>query len=131
MTFAAAQLAIESRFEAQFSSCPIKYQNVDFEEKANETFAELQIKEGDANRASIGVSSVLHRSTGVISVNIYTAKNTGTVTARGYADLAADVFRDQKFSGITCRSPVVRNIGPREGRYVVNMTVSFYRDETF
>lgn len=130
MSFADAQIAIESCFATGFTACAVKYQNVDFDPEANDTYVELQVKDGSSRRASIGPDPLM-RSLGIISVNVYTPKNTGTNAGRVLADKAAAVFRDQIFSGITCRSPVVRNVGPREGRYVTNMSVSFFRDDIF
>jgi hypothetical protein len=130
MSFAAAQLAIEGRFATGFTHCAIRWQNVAFNPGANQTFAEIQVIDGNAFRASIGPDA-LHRSTGVISVNIYSPENIGTLTGRVLADAAGDIFRDAIFSKITCRSPVVRNVGSVNGRNVTNMTVAFFRDQQF
>ena len=130
MTFADEQLAIESRFAANFTACSIKYQNVDFNPDEHDLYVDLQIKNGPAFLASIGPSP-LHRSIGVISVNVFTRHNIGTKTGRVIADKAAAIFRLQSFSGITCEAANVTNMGEREGRYLVNMTVAFFRDEIF
>ena len=130
MSFKTAQISIEKKFATGFTACRISYQNVDFKSDLYETFAELQIADGEALRKTIGPNPLI-RSTGVISVNIYTPRNIGSVTGRALADMAAAVFRDAVFDSITCRSPVVRNVGSLNGRYVVNMTVGFFRDEQF
>lgn len=122
---------IEVRFDANFSSCPVKYPNSNYRPVANETFCELIVSNIDSQRASIGEDSPLHRNHGVIIANIHVPKGTGTHIARRYADAAADVFRDTQFSGITCRSPEVRDVGDVESWYVVSMMCAFFRDKIF
>lgn len=129
MSFSAAQLAIETRFNTNFTSVDIKFDGVDYEATPGVTFAELKIINVDSRRADIGTTNPLHRTDGLIIVNIHTKQNIGTKTGTDLADAAAAIFRDASFSGITCRSPVVRNVGEVEKWYVVNMTCPFYRDE--
>jgi len=129
MSFADAQLAIETRFYTNFTSCDIKYENVDYNPQPKRSYAELYIVEAENYRADIGTNNPLHRTIGIISVNVYTAKYIGSKTGRTLADAAAAVFRDASFSGITCRSPLVRNVGESGDWFVVNMTCEFYRDE--
>ena len=129
MSFAAAQIAIESRFNTNFTACDIKFQNVGYRPVPGTSFAELFVIEIDNRRADIGTSTPLHRTTGLISVNIHTKLGIGTNTGRALADTAAAVFRDASFSGIICRSPLVLNVGEIESWYIVNMTCEFYRDE--
>jgi hypothetical protein len=122
---------IETRFAANFTACRVKYPNSNFRPAANEKFCELIVSNIDSARASIGVDSPLHRNHGVIIANIHVPKGTGTHIARQYADAAADVFRDSQFSGITCRSPEVRDVGDVESWYVVSMMCAFFRDKIF
>jgi hypothetical protein len=129
MTFAAAQIAIEARFDTNFTACAKKFENVNYEPKPDVNFAELHVVEADNRRVDIGTNNPLHRTYGTISVNIYTAKHIGSNTGRTLADTAAAVFRDASFSGITCRSPLVRNVGEIEDWYVINMSCEFFRDE--
>lgn len=129
MSFASAQIAIESRFNTNFTDCDIKWQNVHYTPIAGTSFAEIFVLDATNLRADIGTTNKLHRTTGVISINVHTGKNIGTVTGRALADTIAAVFRDASFSGITCRSPLVRNIGEVEDWFIVNMSCEFYRDE--
>ena len=129
MTFKAESIAIESRFAAMFTVCPVKYSNVPYK-PIGVAFAELKVIVADSVRASIGDTN-LHRNTGIISVNIFEPVNTGTSTGKEKADLAAIVFRSASFSGITCRSPKVVEVGEIDEWYVINMSVPYFRDETF
>lgn len=129
MSFADAQLAIESRFNDNFSSCDIKFENVVYNPEPGQSYAEIYVIESENYRADIGTNNPLHRTMGIISVNVYTTRHIGSKTGRTLADAAAVVFRDASFSGITCRSALVRNVGESGDWFVVNMTCEFYRDE--
>ena len=130
MSFKTAQLAIEARFAAAYSCCPIKYENVDFVKVSGQTYCELNVIDVQTKRANVG-SPALERNWGIIQARIFTPRNVGTATGRALADIAAGIFRDAQFSGITCFSPAVRNIGEVEGWWVTSMTSEFYRDEIF
>jgi len=130
MTYKAESIAIESRFAVAFTVCPVKYANVQFNPTPGEAFAEIHVIGADSMRASIGDTN-LHRNVGIISVNIYEPLHTGTATGKEKADLAAAIFRSASFGGITCRSPKVVEVGEIKEWYVINMSVPFFRDETF
>jgi hypothetical protein len=141
MTAAAQNIAIESRFSANFTAYPVKYENVDYDPTPGQAWVELLIEDTTVQRASVGTEDeALVRARGLISANIYLPQNTGTATGRAIADAIATIFRDVQFSGITCRQPVIKNIGspmrsttqePKESWFVVNVTTPFYRDEVF
>jgi len=125
------QKDIESRFAASFSSLPVKYKNTNFRPEPNQSFCEFIVSNIDSVRASIGVDSPLHRNHGVIIANMHVPKGSGALLARRYADQAADIFRDAKFSDITCRSPEVKDRGDVLGWFVVSMMCPFFRDKIF
>lgn len=130
MSFKNETLYIEQRFASGFTACTVKYSNVDYLPAAGIAWCELHVLASDSIRASIG-DTALHRSTGVISINFYEPRNTGTAAGKHKADLAAAVFRDAQFNSITCRSPVITEVGEVNEWYVINMTVPYYRDEQF
>lgn len=129
MTYKAENIAIESRMAANFTVCHVKYANVNYDPSPETPWAEINVIVADSINAEIGTG--LHRNVGIISVNIYVPRNTGTADARNKADLAASIFRDAQFNGITCRSPKVVDVGEIEEWYVINMSVPYYRDEVF
>lgn len=129
--FAQEQIDIETRFAASFTDIPVKYPNSDFKATSDQPFCELIIRNTTSLRASVGEDTPLHRAYGVIIANIHVTKGDGAIVARGYADTAAAIFRDVKFSGITCRSPNILDVGDVEGWYVVSMNVAFFRDKIF
>ena len=129
MTAKADSIAIESRFATGFTVCLVKYSNVKFVPANRIAWAEIHVIIADSMNAEIGAGR--HRNIGIISVNIYEPINTGTAAGKEKADIAVAIFRDQQFNGITCRSPKIVQVGEVDEWYVINMSVPFYRDETF
>jgi hypothetical protein len=129
MTAKADSIAIESRFATMFTVCSAKYANVKFTPTNRVAWADINVVIADSMNAEVGAGR--HRNIGIISVNIYEPINTGTAAGKLKADQAAAVFRDQQFSGITCRSPKIIQVGEVDEWYVINMSVPFYRDETY
>jgi len=131
MSYEDANAAIEARLNTQWAAATsIKYENVEFEPIPGTPYIELEIVWTDSRQASIETTP-LHRATGIISINIYTALNIGTKTADDYGDTIAGIFRGVQFSGITCRSPVPAKIGEMDGWYVLNISTEFYYDKTY
>lgn len=131
MSYKNAHIAIENRLATNFTACTVTYENVKYNATADTTFAACRIVDSGSRRMDIGTNNPLHRSFGLISVNIHVPKNTGVAAGRNLADQVAAVFRDTSFSSVTCQSPVVRNVGEVEGWYVVNMTCPFFTDTIY
>ncbi|RLI53406.1 MAG: hypothetical protein DRP09_15780 [Candidatus Thorarchaeota archaeon] len=131
MTFEAENTAIESRFSANFTATPIKWDNVAFAQPTDSPWVEINIIDGNAFPASLNGGSVLYRHTGIISVNIYVPVGTASKVARQYADQIAAIYRGQQFSSINCYEASIHRLGERDGWFVFNVTVPFYRDEAF
>jgi len=129
MTAKAETIAVESRFATNFTVCSVKFSNVNFTPIPREAWVEIRVVIADSIKAEIGGG--LHRNAGIISVNVYEPVNTGTAAGKEKADLAAAVFRGQQFSGITCRSPRITEVGEIDEWYVINMSCPFFRDEIF
>lgn len=131
MSYESERQSIEQRFETQWAATlPVRYDNVEFEPPAT-AYVELQIHNGDAFAASTGGSTILERSVGIISMNLFGQKGTGTATLKGHVDTLCAIFRNANFDSIQCRSPNVTRLGEQDGRYVINVSVPFYRDAYF
>jgi len=131
MSYEDANAAIEARLNTGWGSTTgIKWPNVEFEPVPGTPYIELQIVWADSRQASLGASP-LHRAYGLISVNVFTALNIGSKTADDYADTLAGIFRGASFSGITCRSPRISQLGEADKWWTVNVTVDFHYDKTY
>lgn len=130
--YASERAAIEKRVKDNWSTTPIVFDNVGFR-PADSNYVSVAILNASANQLEINGASPKHRYTGIISIQIFTDANSGTQTARTYADTIAAIFRNQSFSHsdsgtITCRTPNAIRAGVVDGRYQLNLTVPYYRD---
>lgn len=130
MTYEAERTAIEARFQANWTTTPIKWENVPFEPGTASAFVEIRIATAASFQASLG-SPALYRHNGVISINLRVRQNVGTTTAKGYIDSLCAIFRGQTFSSVTCRAPIVSVIGDLNGWYTYNISIPYYRDQAF
>ena len=135
MGYEAEKIAIEERFDSTFGQAGggdpaiLKcYDNIDFEPTDDTAWARLSIRPADGNQVGMGSTNV-HRYSGVIFIQIFVPKSGGLGVAMQLADEAADIWRGAQFSGITCRTPRVVNVGPDRDWYQVNVLTNFFRDE--
>lgn len=133
-SFADERAAIEKRLKDNWSTTPIAFDNVGFRPTDSEYVA-IFIQNATATQIELTGATPNHRYTGLISIQIFVDANTGSQTARSYADTIAAIFRNQTFSSgssgtIICRTPNVQRVGVVEGRFQLNLTVPYYRDAT-
>lgn len=131
MSYADERDAICSRFEAHWASrTPLAWPNRGFAVPPEREWIRLTILDGDTRQVSIGSPGAnIHRHSGVIVIQVFVPIDSGTRTARDLADQAAAIFRNQRFDGIRCDVPSVREIGPDGVWFQVNMSCPFRRDE--
>lgn len=133
-SFADERAAIEKRLKDNWTTTPIVFDNVGFRPTDSEYIA-IFIQNAAATQIELTGSTPRHRYTGLISIQIFVNANSGSQTARSYADTIAAIFRNQTFSSgssgtIICRTPNVQRVGVVEGRFQLNLTVPYYRDAT-
>jgi len=131
MSYADARDAICGRFDAHWAGrTPVTWPNHGFAVPSATPWVRLTIVDGEARQASMGNPGAnLHRHAGVIMVQVFVSIDSGTRTARELADQAAEIFRNQRFDDIRCDVPSVREIGPDDVWFQVNMSCPFRRDE--
>lgn len=129
-----ARQAIEARAAANWTTTPIRFENVPFQESAAPYMA-LFILDGDGVQISLGTPAV-RRWSGVILMQIFVQPDSGTKLARTYADSLGAIFDGQQFSAgdsgtIRTGIPSIRPIGIQHGWYQVNVTIPFIRDKQY
>ena len=72
-----------------------------------------------------------YRHPGLLVIQIFVAKNSGNGVALRYGDTIAALYRGVTSGGIKFRAATVREIGPTEGWYQVNVEIPFERDEVY
>lgn len=133
MSFDAERIAIEKRTQDNYTTYPVRYENVRFEEPSKAPWVSLSILNGRGQRVSIGTSRALHRHAGVIQFDVYTPEGEGTVVARQIADELSTLFNEVQFSAgssgtITTRVPAIRSLGVTAGWYRLVVSVAYQRD---
>lgn len=133
-SFADERAAIEKRMKDNWTTTPVVFDNVGFR-PTDSAYVAIFIQNASATQIELTGATPRHRYTGLISIQIFTDANSGSNTARTYADSIAAIFRNQTFSSgssgtIVCRSPNVQRVGVVEGRYQLNLTVPYFRDAT-
>lgn len=121
---------IESRFTTNWGvTTPIRYGNDPRPAPTTGEWVSLHVIPIDATRSTLGIRN--HRYNGIININIFVAKGTGTNRCRALADTASAIFRDIEFNNIVCRSPNITVVGDNDGFYQINVSVPYWKDEIF
>lgn len=112
---------IETRFEAAWVSPlpPVYFENTPAAQSTEHV--RLTIRFGGGEQKSMGgVGTRIERQAGVVGVQIFTIRNTGTGTPRTRADAAANIFRSLNFTanGLAFRffTPTIKDM-PAEKDY--------------
>lgn len=91
---------VESKFSTDWgATTPIRFENIPFTPPVTSWVA-ISVKEGDSQKISLGPGLQCRRTLGIIFVEIFTALDIGSATARGYADTIKGIFRDYRSGGI-------------------------------
>lgn len=134
MSFEDERKAIEGRLEANWTTTPIRYENVPFKE-TSAPYVALFILNGEGQQASLGTPA-LRRWPGVIKVQVFVPRDTGTKLARTYADTIGAVFDRAQFSSgnsgtISCRIPSISHVGLANGWNQINVTIPYQRSRQY
>lgn len=132
--FADERKAIEGRLKAAWTTTPIRFEGVPFQEVLT-AYVALFILDGQGLQISLGTPA-LRRWAGIITVQIFTPEDTGTQTGRAYADTIGAIFDRAQFSSgssgtIRCRIPTLTQVGVTNGWQQMNVTIPFIRDKQY
>lgn len=134
MSFEDARRAIETRLETNWTTTPIRFENVPFQETM-QPYVALFIRDGQGMQISLGTPA-LRRWPAVIVVQIFVPQDIGTKLAKTYADSIAAIFDRAQFSSgnsgtIRCRIPSIEPVGITHGWHQTNVTVPMIRDRQY
>lgn len=132
--FNSTRQAIEARLAANWTTTPIRFENVPFQE-TGAPFVALYILDGEGRQISLG-QSVTRRWVSVIILQIFTPSSTGTRIGKMYADSLGAIFDRAEFSAgnsgtIRCRIPSMHTVGDVEGWHQINVTIPLIRDKHY
>jgi hypothetical protein len=130
MGFKAAEAAVRAFFSAQWNSAtPVAWPDVSFT-PPNGTWVRFSMKNNIGHQASMGSpGSNLFRRRGIITIQVFQKEGQGSTDARTKAELAADIFIEQKLTGFTFSNVNARDIGADgAGWYQWNVTAEYKYD---
>ncbi len=122
------ETAFKTYWAANVASVPLTFDNTPFAQPANSEWVRFTILPGAGVQASIG-GAPREFQTGIVVVQIFTAKNTGTRRASVLADFVAKGlrYRQMQASGIVvdAEAPQGVPVGDRTDIYQTNVQVRF------
>ena len=130
--FKDTQKAIEARLKANYSTTPIKYENVNFREIST-SYVAIVVRSGEGTRITLGDEVPLTRFAGLIIIQCFSPEGGSTLPAMDLADEVALIFNEARFSvgnsgTIRCRVASAENLGVIDGWVQVNVTIPFNRE---
>lgn len=137
MSYAAERASIETRWNTLWvtgspsaARTPTSYEDVPHEPVEGTPWVRLTILNGEGRQLSSGDPlNNMHRYVGIISLQIFTPAGQGSAAGKVLADLAAAVFRNQRFDSIYSRVPYVSGTSIDGNWQQTNVNVPFWRDE--
>lgn len=139
-TLAVAEETIYSTFVADWSETndddtvvPIEYDNEKIVPPTEANWVRLTIRHNTGTQKSLGgIGNRKFLRAGIVFVQCFTPENSGATGARTLAAAARTIFEGKTLSpgSISFTDVVVREVGPDEGWYQVNVEAAFDYDET-
>lgn len=132
MGWASERKAIESRFNTNWTTTPIKFEGAPFQETRS-AYVALFIRNGDRSQITLGGNPTI-RSMSLVIVQIFIPQDQGSALAKTYADSIAAIFDRVQFTTddgnlISCQAASAEAVGQAEGWFQFNVTVPYTRDE--
>ena len=132
MGWASERKAIESRFNANWTTTPIKFEWMPINETRDAHVA-LFLRHGDRSQVTLGNAPTV-RSVSLVIVQIFVPENIGTVLAKTYADSIAAIFDRVQFTTddgdlLSFQTASAEAVGQFDGWCQFNVTVPYTRDE--
>ena len=133
MSWSAMANTIRSRFKTQIAtpeSLITQYDNHSLDNPDNEIWCRLTIKSGETTQESIGSpSSNRDRTDGVMIAQLFAPIGNGDGDLRELAETIRAAFKRVTESGVTFRTPKIKEIGRVGKEWQINVDCPFYADD--
>jgi hypothetical protein len=126
MSFVNERLVLENRFKKYWQDTPVSWDNVAFDTPNNSGWVRFQVLNGSSSYRAINGAK---RHIGLISVQLFVPKDTGTSTVRSYADTVVKIFDSKSFNDVVCNVANIETIGTGDVWHQLNITIPYWRDE--
>ena len=125
MSFDTPRKSAETILET-WAGLPVAYDNVAFDSTAQAEWVRVTVLDGDSFNAALGSACV--RSTGLVTVQVFTEQSKGSAGNRKYADQIAALFNGIVDDGVTYHAASLTRVGHSEDFYQMNVTIPFQHD---
>jgi hypothetical protein len=113
--------------EVDSGEIEVQYDNVQFKPRNHSYWVRASIREGESRSATLGAT--LHRTVGVVILQLFAPLDEGDGTLRDYADTFKAHFNSVDVSGVAFYVPSVNTIGRTKGWWQINVSCPFYVDD--
>ena len=128
MSYAQERIDIESRLNTGWTTTPIAWDNIPYVPVPGTAWIRCTILPGNAEGLAFGKDTEIEYL-GIIDIGIFVPKDTGSNTARQYADTLAAIFNLEDFGTVDCDEAYAQNLGTEEDWYRLSVTIPFTRRE--
>jgi len=122
------RIDIESRLNTGWTTTAIAYDNVPYIPTPGTPWIRCTILPGSVDALEFGRDALKEHS-GIIDIGIFTPRNTGSATGRGYADTLSALFDMAEFGTIDCEEAELQNLGIDEDWYHLSVSIPYKRRE--
>lgn len=126
MSISQLQYDIEAHFSNNWVETPVIYQNIAYNDVPE--YIRINILSGKRFQASLGCNNNTYRTPGVLIVQIFTPKNTGTKRALDIVDLLITFLQSKVIGAVNFKTPYISFQNIADSFYQVNLNCPFYVD---
>lgn len=122
-----AWLAVRTQFDTNWIGTePIQYPNQRFIPPSGSSWLRLEMTQGEARNASLGINHI--RYIGVIWIGVYIPNGTGLANGFELAERAAAIFENQIFDRVHCWAASIKDAGIYSGWRQITVTIPYWHD---
>ena len=126
MLFDQSRYDIENLLSTSWTETPVQIDNEPFDEDTEEYIYPI-VLDGSSDQISLGPNAA-HRRVGVLIIQIFVPKNTGTLRVKVLADMLSVLFKELKLNSIQFESPTLVRVGQNHRYHQENFQVPYYVD---
>ena len=125
MQFEQSRVEIVTQISSNWTVTDVQFDNQPM--PLGDEYIRPVILDGDSNQISLGPTG-LHRRVGVLIIQIFVLKDTGTKRTKELADMLSVLFKSVKLGDTQFESPTLVRVGQNQKYHQENFQVPFYVD---
>jgi hypothetical protein len=127
MAYKLVEEAVEARLRAQWTTCPIQLDNPEKRTTPADGAAYLVLQFPVADVSRWALNRKYYEERGGFRIVIHRPSGEGMATMRTWIETLSDIFRDERFGGITCHAPThfIDDATPVGGYFLAAVVVPY------